>query len=246
MRLILSLIVAMAMSFQVLADTIDQDVERFILVFKGDVSEHSYAAESLQWQGLSDPRLFDVIEQRLVQDFPPTTLTRKKDYRAMWYLRALGNSGQDKYIPTLTRYLSDIDYANYAKVALKEIPEYRKWNLIISNRATFDAKYSDETNRVLNLLRSDSYHLKRLAAKRIYYARHHEPEILDLLAKEIRTGYTNITSENEDPIAWMIRGLGSSRNDKYKPLFEEIANKSTNSKLLVYVNKVLEAYKKGK
>src|SRR5207247_1034579 len=78
-------------------------------------------------------------------------------------------SGQPKYVPTIEKFLKDNTYERYAGEALKDLPRYQKWNPIIANRSTFDPTYSDDANRVMNMLRSDDILLQRVGAKRIFH-----------------------------------------------------------------------------
>ena len=213
------------------AATIDEDVERYISIFRGDKSLHASAAESLGWTGLSDPRLFDVIEQRLLTDYPTPRDVKTERQRLAWYIRTLGFSGQEKYLPTISRFLQDRDYANYSRLALKDLPDYKKWNPIISARGSFDAKLSDDANRAINMIRSGDFRLKEIGAKRVYYGRVREEPIFEALATEVRTTYASANASNNDEIAWMVKALASSGNEKYRPLVQEVADKSSDSQI---------------
>ena len=122
-----------------------------------------------------------------------------------------------------------------------DIPQYRQWNPIISNRASFDPKLGDDANRIMNMLRANDFMLKRVGAKRVFY-KHQEPEVLELLAKELRANYAKATSETADAVAWMVKALGQPRLEKYKPLIEEIAASAQDSKVAKYANATLENY----
>jgi hypothetical protein len=218
--------------------TVEEDVQRYVALYKGDKNLHNAASESLAWMGLSDPRLFDVIEQQLLADHAAARNDRHEQRRVALYVRALGFSGQSKYVPTLTRFQSDPAYQRFAKDALEDIPDYQRWNPVISDRSRFDPKQSDAVNRVLNMLRSDDMQLKRLGAKRIYFENHDEV-LLDALAQELKAGYPKVEHANEDALSWMVKALGRASGQKYRALFEEVRG-SRNSKLSGYAKKALE------
>ena len=167
MRIVTAMLLALMVSTPAGAASIEEDVQHHIAIFKGNKSAHPASAEKLAWMGLSDARVFDLIEQRLLQDYPVPRDDKGEKLRLAWYIRALGFSGQGKYLPTIKKFLADRDYAVYAKNAEKDLPVYEKWNPVISNRASFDPKMSDDANRAANMLRDSDFMLKRLSAKRI-------------------------------------------------------------------------------
>ena len=222
------LLLSLLFSISAGAASIEEDVQRNIGLFKGDTITHSPSAEALGWMGLSDPRLFDVIEQRLLKDYPAPANDKAEKQRIAWYIRALGFSGDAKYLPTINRFLQYRDTAVYSKHALVDMPDYKRWNPIISDRASFDQKLSDSENRVVNMLRSGDFSLKRLGAKRIHYEAMRNEQVLDVLAEELRAGYPKAAMDkNSDPVAWMVRALGAAKQEKYKPLLREVLAKTT-------------------
>lgn len=223
------------------AATPEEDVTRYVQIFNGETSTHQEAVESLAWKGISDRRVFDVIERRLLDESETYKNDRTEKNRVARYLRALGFSGQSRYVPTINKYLTDRVYERYAKTALEELPDYQKWNPIIANRATFDPKYSDDVNRILNMFQSDDLWLKRIAAKRVYFANQNEI-LLDFLVKELKVTYTQNDETHADVFAWMVKALGNAKNPKYRPAVEEIAVRSANPKVVRYALKALESY----
>jgi hypothetical protein len=239
MRILILLLSAILFSGPVAAATAEEDVARYVQIFNGDTSAHQEAVESLAWMGISDPRVFDVIERRLLNEAQIYRNDRNEKNRVARYIRALGFSGQSKYISTIKQYLSDRVYERYANTALEDLSNYQKWNPIISNRATFDLQYSDDVNRILNMLRSDDPWLKRVAAKRIYFANQDEV-LLDMLAKELKAAYVQNNSTYTDVTAWMVKALGNAKHPKYRPLIEEVLVRSTESKVVSYAKQALE------
>ncbi len=225
------------------AATLEDDVNRYVERFSGNKTVHEEVVESLEWMGLSDPRLFDLIERRALQDAEPGRTDRKTRNYVKLYLRALGFSGQSKYTPTLQKFTHDLTYGRRAKNGLEDMPYYQKWNPIISNRATFDPKYSDDVNRILNMLRSDDFLLKRLGAQRVY-AENKDAILLSTLETEIRASYMNIKNKNDDDpvdsVSWMVKALGSAKQEQYRPLLQEVAVKAPVKKIRKYAEEALD------
>jgi hypothetical protein len=226
------------------AATIDEDVQRYVGIFEGDKALHASAAESLGWTGLSDARLYDVIEARLLAEYPVPKDLKAERQRLAWYIRALGFSGQDKYLPTIGKFLGDRDYATYSRHALADLPNYKRWNPIISDRKSFDGKVTDEGNRAINMIRSNDFQLKEIGAKRVYYGRLRDEPIFEVLAREVRASYPGATSSNSDEIAWMVKALASSGNEKYRPVVQEVADKATDEKIARHARSSLDSFPK--
>jgi hypothetical protein len=229
MRNLLVVVVAtLCLSSASLAATLEEDVQRYLRVFEGDQSLHADAAASLAWMGLSDPRLFDLLERRVLEEYPAGNSDRLQRERVARYMRALGCSGQPKYAGTLSMLLQEPMYRRYASDALADLERYERWNPLISDRGSFRPEYSDETNRLLNMLRSDELILLRIAAKRIYFAQDFEPAVLDRLAQRLRAVVSQAgnSRENDDAVAWMVKALGSSKDGRFRPLLEEVIDVS--------------------
>lgn len=241
MKTLFSILAALLFASSALGATAEEDVARYVRIFNGDASQHSDAADTFSWMGLSDPRIFDVIEQRLLADAKAASNNRHEKNRVARYIRALGFSGQAKYLPTINQFVADDTYDRYAKAALEDLPDYQRWNPIIANRANFDPKLSDDANRVMNMLRADDLMLKRVGAKRVYF-QHQEPEVLDLLAKELKANYAKANHDTADAIAWMVKALGKPLLAKYKPLIEEVAATAQESKVIKHTDNVLQNY----
>ncbi|TCS36247.1 hypothetical protein EDC30_10764 [Paucimonas lemoignei] len=241
MRKFLVMLLATIVLMPATAATLDEDVARYIQIFNSDTHAHQEAVESLAWMGLSDTRLFDVIERRVKDEADRFRNNKDEKNRVARYIRALGFSGQSKYEPTIRQYLADRTYERYAKTALEDMDDYRKWNPIISNRASFDPRYSDDVNRVMNMLKSDDPLLKRVAAKRIYFA-HQDDVLLELLAKDLKAAYPKADTTYSDATSWMVKALGNAKNPKYRPLIQEIAGNSRDSKVASYAKKALESF----
>ncbi len=225
------------------AASLQDDADRYVQVFNGDKSSHSDAADTLAWMGLSDPRLFDAIERLVLADYQAARNDRHDRNRVARYVRALGFSGQAKYLPTLNKLLGDRAYERFARAALDDQPDYARWNPIISNRATFDSRYSDDVNRVRNMLMSNDLMLKRLAAKRVYFA-HQDDVLLELLADSLRATYVNPPTAESDAVAWLVKALGNARKEKYLTLIEEVAAKTKDNRVARHARGALERYRR--
>jgi hypothetical protein len=213
-----------------LAAPSEEEVQSFIEVFRSgrDIPE---TAEQLAWKGISDVRLYDVIEERVLAEAREARRDRGDRVRVARYIRTLGFSGQEKYIPTIESFLGDRAYVRQAQTALRELPQYAKWNPIIADRVAPDPRLDDDTNRILNMLRSDDLLLVRVAAKRVYF-KERDPILLEALAAHLRASYARVSQADEvDAVAWMVKALGQTAKESYRPLLEEIRDSQADGKV---------------
>jgi len=221
-----------------LAATPEEDVQRFVAIFAGPDEKHQEAVQALAWMGLSDPRIFDPLERRILSESAEARGFNRADRnRVAHYVRALGFSGNPKYLATILTLRQDNEYERFSRVASEELPQYQKWNPIISDRATFDPKYSDDTNRVRNMLLSDDLVLKRLAAKRVFFGTR-EPELIDRLAAALKENYQRGATDNEitNTLGWLIKGVACTKDPKYIPLLQEVAANAPNKNVQRHAN----------
>ena len=219
MKRLFACLLSLCMAAAAAAASLEEDVQRYIALFQGsDTAAHNKAVEELAWMGLSDPRIFDPLEKRILAEHRAVQDNRGEKDRVARYIRALGFSGQEKYLSTLQSFIGNPVYERYAKDALQQQPDYRRWNPIISSRAAFDPKLSDDDNRVMNMLRSDDVMLMRIGAKRAYFAPN--DQALALIAEHVRSHYSQSDPERADAVAWMVKALGKTAT--YDELLEQV------------------------
>lgn len=224
--------------------TLQEDTERYIAIFNGPIDRHSDAADTLPWMGLSDPRLFDILERRILEEKDSASgVGRRNDRnRVARYVRGLGFSGQPKYAPMLRQLVGDREFDRFAKAALEDLPHYEKWNPIISDRATFDLKYSDDINRVRNMLLTDDLLLARLAAKRVFLA-NREEELVDRLADTLKKNYRRDgDSETVNSLGWLIKGVSHAKLPRHLPLLQEVAQNAPNRSVRRHADDAARSY----
>ena len=243
MKIAYLIFVASFLSNPSFAASPEEEVAIYIKIFEGNISEHSTAADALAWKGLSDTRLFDIIEQRALTDYIIADQNKHERERVAQYVRALSYSGNQKYRPTIQIFVANASYHRAGREARENLFLYGKWNPILSNRATFDPKYTDDVNRIMNLLRSDSLYLHRVAAKTIFSGMH-EKALLNSLAQSIKeyelkkdaaTEHFNATLETTegntsdflDTLAWMKKAMdGATEEARKAPLITNVRAKN--------------------
>lgn len=89
-------------------DSIDDQIDRYLGVLEtGDPQSKTQMLKRLQWSALSDPRLYDAIEQQLLEQMSDPGLTGRDARVLPYHIRALGYSGNAKYRATLLQVKAD-------------------------------------------------------------------------------------------------------------------------------------------
>jgi hypothetical protein len=230
-----ALLLSLCVSFAALAATPEEDVQNYIRIFQTG-ADADRAADDLGWKGISDTRLYDVIAERLRADAQATS--REGRNHAARLIKALGFSGQPKYAETLNSVAAD--YRRPVEGAMRNLRLYEQWNPVIANRASWDPKYSDDVNRVRNMLTSKDIQLQGVGAKRVFYAHPNEQALLDLLAERLRDCYKTVSDpDSVDACGWMINGLGKSNAQQYRAVIQEVASGAGSDKLRSRAEKTL-------
>ena len=109
MKFVFAILTALAFSSTALAVT-DEEEARYVKSFSGDQCLHSDAADTFAWMGISDTRVCDIVEKRLLEDHQVARNDRHEKNRVARYIRVLAFCGQPKYVPTLNNFVTDCIY----------------------------------------------------------------------------------------------------------------------------------------
>ncbi|HEX5055471.1 MAG TPA: hypothetical protein VFX02_03135, partial [Gammaproteobacteria bacterium] len=193
---------------------------------------------ALQWSGISDVALYDLIEQRLNE-----ILVRKirggDDLEiASWYAKGLAASGMDKYLTVMRRMASTRQpkLAHYAEESMSRIESYKKWNPIISDEKNFHPDQPLQVNRFANMLKSGDSELKLMALKRMRYEHIYSEYLLDIVRDDLMAGYksADATSAGIEVFESETGVLGDSRNMKYHDSLEQVYSETKDRPKLRY------------
>lgn len=243
-KLLLCVLLCAVATYTQAADMQPQDyIEAFT---KLSILQKPEKVEPLEWAGLSDPKIFDLLEKDVLDNYK--TADSSGLIKALnWEVRGLGFSGNEKYIPTLQAVAKDGVHRNlrkYAEQAIADIGNYKQWNPLINpNHNNTNVAYPSDKQRYVNMLNSGNYELMRIAAKRIHWEHLYEHDILDVTAKAVEAYYQQANDDlSIDSVAWMVRAVAGSKDPKYKPLVENVAANAENKKVKKYAKKYLSYY----
>ncbi len=247
-----ALLVSFSLSFSAIVSS--GELEDKIAIFSASDPDRSQAsqwkeqvsaARNLEYLGLSDPALFDVIESNLLETY---MLEDKQavDYIS-WMAKSLGYSGQSRYAATLERVVNEAPnkkVRKHAGLALEALPKYAEWNPIISSRDGWRSDKSDAVNRYANMIESSDLELQRMGAKRVSFEKLFDPWLLSLLDEQVRAqaGEENDDKVFIDSLSWQTKMLAASGMNDYKPTVEWVAADGGNKKLRSNAKKYLKSY----
>jgi hypothetical protein len=222
-------------------------LEKYIVDFKsGGPLEKQLICKKLMWSGLSDSSLFDLLEQDLVSRAKTANGEDGEEINNIaWLMKAIGASGQLRYLHTLEIFASHPNdkIAKYAKESINFIPQYAKWNPIISDSSQANTERSEIINRYANMIRSEILELNILAAKRIYAEKIHNEYLYGLLSEKIIAGHKSVHKNEKTKIAayaWMMRASVITNVATAQKVLET----ATNKKLKKYAKKYIAANKR--
>lgn len=222
-----------------------KEVEQYIKIFNsGIVSRQIVAAKEITRAGLSDPKLFDLINTQLLDNYLQSSGSDHVDYMA-WLCKALASSGLQKYKPTLVKVSKTTDNSKlkrYARQSLDNFEHYAEINRIIADESNAYPGHNPEVTKIINMLKSDMMKLKTDAAKMVTRKDYSDPVIYEIINDELLAGYTSATDNiTVDAMSWLCKALATSGNSLYKKTLKKIAYNSHNKKLSKYANKALKS-----
>lgn len=221
-------------------------VDRYVRIFSGPSSEeHIRAADDLAWLGLSDPRLFDIIEKNMKARY--MDVDKYGANYAAWMAKGLGYSGNDKYRASLEEVAANAGHKNtrkHANTALELLAQHKRWNPIIAGNGQPISGLSIEHTGYVNMLKSGERELQRIAAKRIYQERIRNSQIMGVLFEETKKAVANPGDGREDAdcVAHMLKALAATSDPAYKPLVEDAAANAGNKNLRKWAARYLKSY----
>jgi hypothetical protein len=194
----------------------------------------------LEFSGISDTQLFDIVEQRFLAESNATTQAGID--HAAWLSKALAYSGQSKYLATLNQVLKttkDVKLKKYVAESIERSAQFAVWNADI-NRDTANLQGEElYRKRTFNMLRSADSHLVMLGAKRVWFHHPTDSEYIRVASERLLESYNkpNPSVRDIDAIGWLCNVLGKSAMPEYRPLLDKVNSESKNRRIKEYARK---------
>lgn len=241
-KLLCGLVLALLLNSTAYAFSSDEErIDHYLNILN---SGHSASQETmlsrLKWSGLSDPRLFDEIERRLLQHYqgPDMSLMGLMAH----HVRALGYSGNKKYRSTITKVYEDGAHGRlrkHAKKALRDLNLYSNWNRLVQNSSLDTSGKSVEVGTYLKMLHADDVYVNRLAARAMFDEKLTDKDLIDAAAKKLRGMYMQegLKAQEQDTAAWLCKAIAISKDAEHETLLREVGQDSPYKKIRKYARK---------
>lgn len=208
------------------------------------IDDKEKTLERLQWSGLSDARLYDVIESLVISQYLDHDLDDKQLNLVSYQVRALGYSGNEKYRNTInlvSKNASSSKLQRHANKAMVDLNKFIVWNKLLADSSLSVEGKSAEVLMYMKMLNVDDFFVQRLAARAIFHESQSDPDLLNLTAEKLRVLYLKIglDAEWQDTGAWLCKAIGQSGEQKHINFLTEVSEKTPYSKISKYAKKYL-------
>lgn len=219
------------------------EIEHYSKIFAGTAwGPKKQAINELAWKGISAPEVWSPVEAELLASYKTVTDKDKAQVEQLsWLAKGLAQSGDMKYATPLEDMLAGTPSKKFKKhltTALQRLPNYAKWNPVISaNLAEAPAGQLDQA-RTLNMLSSDSPDLIRAGAKVARKQFADEATVTAAVNESLLKNYNrNLDNKVQvDAVNHLIRTLGESGMSEYRGTLDKVAT-SSNKKIAKYAVK---------
>lgn len=197
----------------------------------------------IKWTGISDTRFFNLVEEDL-KSVSLNELSSKKLEDIGWQIQALAYSGNEKYKPSIERFLKakSNKLRRNAKSSLKVLPKFSDWNLIISASLSGLDESKLLQQRVMNMLNSDDYNLIRSGASRVHEYHISDASLVAKVATRLKEKYPLVIAKfpDADAVAWLCKVLGETGDAQYLPLLEEVRDNAKADTVKKWAKKAID------
>ncbi|MBY4676124.1 hypothetical protein [Marinobacterium arenosum] len=221
--------------------TDDERVDSYLSVLATATDEtKEVMLNRLQWSGLSDPRFYDEVENRLLTSY--LSQDGREFNLLAYHARALGYSGNPKYRDTLVKVHKEAvngKLRRHAEKALRDLDKFAVWNEKIRKSGLVVEGKSVEVATYLRMLSVDDVFVQRLAARAIFHEKRRDDDLLASVAKSLKALYLKpgLDAAAQDTAAWFCKALGQSRSPDYLTLLGKVADETPYKKIKKYAQK---------
>ena len=217
---------------------LENEIKYYITIFEGENPQLQHdAIGELSWKGISDPRIYDLMEVQLLRGYGERG--RAIVEQMSWLAKGMALSGLEKYRQTLEKVAADAPtqkLRKHANTALERLVNYQRWNPVISQGVGDMTEGDIDRRRALNLLQASEGALIRLGGKRTYFKYWGDEQLLEAAKDKLLQDYkiSGLDSTHIDALAWLCKALGRSGKPSYKVVLEEVADNSKYGKITRY------------
>lgn len=206
-------------------------------------SQRINTAKIITRSGIVDAELYEKVAGLLRAHYAESIDSTHVDEMS-WLCKALGASGDSQYrglLKEISVKALDPKLQHYAQQSLSLMEEYARRSQVLNATDAWDPELSDEENRQINMLRSDSMSLKRDAAKMAVRGIKVNQKIYGAVAEQLThlVDQGNLDTQTIDTLSWFCKVLGGSGNPQYVSVLQGVVAKTANPKLKEYASRAI-------
>nr|WP_320165552.1 hypothetical protein [uncultured Methylophaga sp.] len=216
----------------------DEQIDAVLNVVQtGSQERKETVLERLQWSGISDPRLYDVLEADLLANYQEKLYDSDKRNLMAYEVRALGYSGNPKYTSTLellAKKAAESKVKRHAKKALSDLSTYISVQRQLSHVVIEQPEKPFEVQMYMRMIQTGDSYTQRLAARASFHENIHDPELMALFTDQLESMYMNpdLDALGQDTAAWICKVL--KQDSGHEALLAEVAEKTPHRKIQKY------------
>lgn len=186
------------------------DYRRILL--SNDFDAKCKILQRLQWAGLNDPRIFDLVEEYVLEFYQSSFLSRERFALKRQAIRALAYSGNEKYRYSL--FLVEVEAAgkdirHEGKLALAQLDQHIEWQGLIKASGKQFAHEDVVVSTYMTMLSIDNPKIQQHAATGIYYEKIDDVELLALAFKQWQDlqSRQSLTRQQQKTKYWLQKAI---------------------------------------
>jgi hypothetical protein len=201
------------------------DYRRILL--SNDFQAKCGVLQHLQWAGLSDPRIFDWVEEYVLEFYQSSFLSRERFALKRQAIKALAYSGNEKYRYSL--FLVEVEAAGKdirhdGKLALAQLDQHIAWQQLLNQRILDQQRPGQKpvsksehafankniiVSTYMKMLSIENPTIQQHAAAGIYHERIDDPELLALAFKQWQRLQSkhNLTHQQQHAAHWLKKAI---------------------------------------
>ena len=214
----------------------------------GNSGQRARAAKSISTSGLTDKRLFDIINERLLNGYKVEDDSRNHISEMVWYCKALASSGRMEYRSTIEQVAVSSNNRKLSKHAWKNVhlfAVFAERNELMKDKSFADKGLSPDMALSIAMIKSDVLRFRKDGVKKLIKRRPADNEIYGIINEEIIKNLDSLSNDRDyiDMMAWLCKALGESGMPQYRETLQKVFDESGNGKLKKYAKKSLERLK---
>ena len=211
----------------------------------GSSRQRAMTARKISTSGLTDKKLFDIINERLLKGYKEKNDSRAHVDEMAWYCKALVSSGRMEFRKTMEKVAISASNLKVSRHAWKNVhlfEVYAKRNELLKEKIYADKKLSQEMALYMGMLKSNILQLKRDGAKKLIKASPADERIYKVVNEELLNGLHSLSNDRDyiDMMAWLCKALGTSGMPQYRETLQKVFNETSNDKLKKHAKKGLK------